>query len=102
MGYNENEIWTGKYWAGGKKIYKKTLPNLNVSLIVNQWVNVAAASLFPDIEAPLYAMARNTANDKQTLIFTQSRVKDGYISLETFMGGNRVINELTLEYIKTS
>ena len=102
MGYNENEIWTGKYWAGGKKIYTKTLSNLNVSLTANQWVNVASVSLFPDIEAPLYAMARNTTNDKQTLIFTQSRVKDGYISLETFMGGNRVINELTLEYIKTS
>lgn len=23
MGYNENEIWTGKYWIDGKKIYKK-------------------------------------------------------------------------------
>ena len=25
MGYNENEIWTGKYWIDGKPVYKKVI-----------------------------------------------------------------------------
>lgn len=100
LSYSTEEVWTGGYWIDGKKIYRRVFTGLSVSLSSNNFSNVLPQSSVPNIA--FIISAKGWYSDTICFSFTEARIQNSYISVESTYGGSRTINTFCIEYTKTT
>lgn len=100
LSYRTTETWTGGYWIDGKKIYRRVFTGLSVSLSSNNFSNVLPQSSVPNIA--IITSAKGWYSDTICFNFTEARIQNSYISVESTYGGSRTIDTFCIEYTKTT
>jgi hypothetical protein len=92
--YSTEEVYTGKTWYDGKKIYRKCYYNLSVSIAnPNTWYTVMAYPTFIDTITDYITIANKIAF-QNSLIYKLSN------NLAILSSQSWVLNALVLEYTK--
>ena len=109
--YSTSEVWTGKYWLDGKKIYQKTVENINpgtyvsISDYIEKVTNIfwsATSSNFTSSEC------YNWGSEGNSVVSDVWRITDGGVNHNKFYcrGVGGIFNSgkmtLTVEYTKTT
>ena len=98
--YSTEEVWTGGYWYDGKKIYRKVFTGLSVSLSSNNFSNILPQSSVPNIA--FIISAKGWYSNTICFNFTEARIQNSYISVESTYGGSRTIDTFCIKYTKTT
>lgn len=98
--YSTTEMLTGGKWIDGKPIYRRVFTGLSVSLSSNNFSNVLPQSSVPDIA--FITSAKGWYSDTICFSFTEARIQNNYISVESTYGGARTLDTFCIEYTKTT
>ena len=98
--YSTTEMLTGGKWIDGKPIYRRVFTGLSVSLSSNNFSNVLPQSSVPNIA--FIISAKGWYSNTICFNFTEARIQNSYISVESTYGGSRTIDTFCIEYTKTT
>lgn len=103
-GYSTNEIWTGKYWTDGRKIYRKSFSgteiNINAAWGQLAWASVADLNIDQYINCFCLLRDANTAYTKGSAHFTVMKHSSNNVVVHSPI--NSYIYAVTIEYVKVS
>lgn len=93
--YSTDEVFTGKYWIDGKKIYRKVITNISIAVAVNTWTTLTTINNLETL-INITTYATNSIRTANSYAADSSGIITGYFQVES------TITRLVVEYTKTT